>query len=60
MNQIKEFRNKKRLSQIELAKIMKVNQSTIANWERDYRTPSIRQAIKLADVLETTVESLYK
>lgn len=60
MNKIKDFRKKKQLSQIELAKIMKVKQSTIANWERDFRKPNIVQAINLAEVLETTVESLYK
>lgn len=60
MNKIKDFRNKKQLSQTELAKIMKVKQSTIANWERDFRKPNIIQAIKLAEILETTVESLYK
>ena len=60
MNKIKEFRNKKRISQINLAKIMNVNQSTIANWESEYRNPNIRQAIRLAELLDTSVESLYK
>ena len=60
MNRIQEFRKKKKISQSDIAKIMKVKQSTIANWESEYRNPNIRQAIKLANILDTTVESLYK
>lgn len=60
MNNIKEFRKKLKLSQSDIAKKMEVNQSTIANWERGFRNPNVKQAIKLAEILETTVESLYK
>ena len=60
MNRIKEFRKKKKLSQSDIAKIMNVRQSTIANWESEYRNPNVKQAIKLANALGTTVESLYK
>lgn len=60
MNQIRIFRKKKKISQKELALIMKVNQNTISQWENDMRQPKIKQAIMLAKVLETTVEELYK
>ncbi len=60
MNKIKEFREKKKLSQEDMAKLVKVKQNTISQWENDIRTPNIRQAIEIANVLETTVESLYK
>lgn len=60
MNQIRIFRKKKKISQKELALIMKVNQNTISQWENDMRQPKIKQAIILAEVLETTVEELYK
>lgn len=60
MSNIKKFRKDKKISQIDLAKIMKVNQSTISQWENDTRTPNVKQAVKLAKILETTVESLYK
>lgn len=60
MNNIKKFRKKLKLSQSDIAKLLKVNQSTVANWESEIRYPKIRQAIKLAEILETTVESLYK
>lgn len=60
MNRIKEFRKKKNLSQSDISKIMRVGQSTVANWESEYRNPSVRRAIQLANILDTTVESLYK
>ena len=60
MNQIKTFRKRKKISQKELANIMKVKQNTISQWENDIRKPNVQQAIKLAETLETTVEGLYK
>ncbi len=60
MNNIKKFRKKLNLSQSDIAKIMKVKQNTISQWENDTRMPNIKQAMKLAEILKTTVESLYK
>ncbi len=60
MNRIKEFRKKKNLSQSDIAKNMKVKQNTISQWENEIRIPNVKQGIKLAEILETTVESLYK
>lgn len=60
MNKIKEFRKKKKLSQSDIAKIMKVKQNTISQWELDRTLPNVKNAIELAEILETTVEQLYK
>lgn len=60
INHIKEFRKKKNLSQSDISKILEIKQNTFSQWENDIRTPNVKQAIKLADILETTVESLYK
>ena len=60
MNRIKEFRNKKNLSQTDLAKLMKIKQNTISQWEAEKRIPNVFQVLRLASILETTVESLYK
>ena len=60
MNNIKKFRKKKQLSQSDIAKLMKVKQNTISQWENDARIPNVKQAIKLAKILETIVENLYK
>ena len=60
MNRIKEFRRKKKLSQTDIAKLMNIKQNTFSQWETDKRTPNVKQGIELAEILETTVESLYK
>ena len=60
MNKIKEFRKNKKISQVDIANIMKVKQNTISQWENETRIPNVKQAIKLAEILETTVEYLYK
>ncbi len=60
MNKIKKFRIKNNLSQSDIANIMGIKQNTLSQWETEDRTPNIKQAIKLARILETTVEELYK
>lgn len=60
MNKIKEFRKKKKISQSDIAKIMKIKQNTVSQWETGKRNPNVIDAIKLANILGTTVESLYK
>lgn len=60
VNKIKEFRKKKKLSQTDIAQLMNIKQNTFSQWETDIRKPNVIQAIKMAEILETTVESLYK
>ena len=60
MNSIKKIRKRKQLSQCDLARLMNIKQNTISQWENDIRIPNVRQALRLAEILETTVESLYK
>jgi len=60
MNRIKEFREKKNLSQNDIAKMMEIKQNTFSQWENDKRIPNVKQGIKLAEILETIVENLYK
>ena len=60
MNRIREFRKKQKLSQSDIAKIIKVKQNTISQWELDRTLPNVKQAIKLANILGTTVDKLYK
>ena len=60
MNRIKDFRKKKKLKQSDIANLIGVKQTTISEWENDKKMPNIKKAIKLARILETTVEDLYK
>lgn len=45
MNRIKEYRQKKKLSQSDIAKIIGVKQNTISQWESETRIPNIKQGI---------------
>lgn len=60
MNKIKFFREKNKLSQKDISEKLRVKQNTISDWEREYRMPSLKKAIELAKILNTTVEELYK
>lgn len=55
---IKEFRNKYKYTQTELAEKVGVTKSTIAAYENDSRTPSYDVLIKLANVFRVKVDSL--
>lgn len=55
---LKELRLKKRLTQTELGKKLGVKQSTFTNWENGKREPNFETLIKLADLLEVSVDFL--
>ena len=55
---IKEFREKKGITQSELAKRVGVTQSAVAKWETGGFTPSTSTLFALADVLGCTVDKL--
>lgn len=60
MNRIKEFRKKQKMSQSDISKMLGIKQNTLSQWETGKRVPNALQALKLAEILETTVEDLYK
>jgi transcriptional regulator with XRE-family HTH domain len=39
---LKKLREEKRISQVELAKVFKISQGTIGNWETGKRIPNIK------------------
>lgn len=53
---LKEFREKKGLSQTELANRVGLKQTTISQYESGSRTPNLSMAKKLADVLEISLD----
>jgi transcriptional regulator with XRE-family HTH domain len=53
-----ECRKAKGLSQKELAKLLNTSHSVIGKYEREEMTPSIEAAVKLANLLDTTVAYL--
>lgn len=59
MAKLKEIRESKGLTQQKLADLVGVHIRYIAFLESGDRTPSLKVAYKLADVLETSVESIF-
>lgn len=59
MEAIKCLREKKGLSQDELAKILRVDRSTVAKWETKGIYPRGEKVLEIADVFNCTVDTLY-
>ncbi len=60
INRIKENRKIKGYRQEDLAKALKVSRQTIIAIERNRYNPSLELAMKLARVLDTTIEELFE
>lgn len=58
MNRIKSLRQKRGLSQQELAKLLFVNQTAVSQWERGSTNPSTDTAIALANFFDVSVDFL--
>ena len=56
---LKELRLKKGLTQTELGEKVGVKQNTFTNWENGKREPSFENLIKLADLLEVSLDWLF-
>lgn len=59
MNKVKEFRKKRQLTQIELARNIGVARQTINLIENDKYNPSLSLCIALAKELETDLNTLF-
>lgn len=60
MINIRNYRSKLNLTQKELAKILKVSQSTIGMWENGERKPDIIMLKKLAEIFGCTADALLE
>ena len=58
-NKIKEFRKEKRMKQITLAHKVGVFQSEISEIETGKRKPSVYLALKIAGILEKSIDELF-
>lgn len=56
---LKELRLKKGLTQTELGEKVGVKQNTFTNWENGKRELSFENLIKLADLLEVSLDWLF-
>ena len=59
-NRLKELRARDGLNQSELAKRAQVSRQTISLLERGEYTPSVVIAIRIAQIFEETVESVFR
>ena len=55
---IREIRIAKKISQVELAKILGVTKQSVSNWENDNIQPSVEMLSKIADALNVTADYL--
>ena len=58
-NQVRRTRRMMELTQADLAKQIEVSRQTVVSIEGGDYAPSVYLALRLADVLETTVEALF-
>ena len=58
-NRIREFRKKRGLRQIDLARLVGIFQSELSEIERGIRKPSVYLAKKIAKVLGASLDDLF-
>ena len=56
--QIRELRNIRRISQIQLANKLGVTKQSVSNWENDNILPSIEMLVKIANFFEVSTDYL--
>lgn len=56
--QIHDLRINRKMSQVELAKILGVSKQSVSNWENDNIQPSIEMLVKLAKVFSVSTDYL--
>lgn len=57
-DKIREIRLAKKMSQVELAKILDVTKQSVSNWENENIQPSIEMLSKIATVLSVSTDFL--
>ena len=58
MSTFKELRKEKRLTQVELAQRLGIDQTTVSKWELDKALPDTQMLIKLADFFDVSIDYL--
>jgi len=56
---LKKLRRKKRLRQIDIAKILNVSRNQVNHWENNYRTVPLQVLVKIAEACELSRERIY-
>lgn len=56
--QLKKFRQERHLSQDELAKDLFISRQAISKWENAEATPDLEHTVKLAEILQVSLDEL--
>jgi bacteriophage CI repressor helix-turn-helix domain len=56
---LREVRKSKKITQIELANMLGISQKSYSHWENNKTFPSFENLIKLADLLEVSLDWLF-
>jgi transcriptional regulator with XRE-family HTH domain len=59
-NRLKDLRNSKKLTTEKMAKILKIEESSIINWEEGRENPSIEELIILSTYFNVTIDYIVK
>lgn len=59
-SKLKMFRKQRGFTQEEIAEKIGVSRQAVAKWERGETMPDIESCVKLADIYETTVDTLVR
>lgn len=57
---LRELRKEKHLTQCQLAKKVKVDQTAISQWERGITKPSLNNLLLLSEILDCDIDKLIK
>ncbi len=60
MYPIAQLRKGKKISQVELAKMLNVTQGAISQWENGDSNPAINKLPQIANVLGCTIDQLFQ
>lgn len=58
MNKFKDLRIKQKLTQVELAKLLNLNQTTVGKWENDKAFPDYQSLINLSKLYNVSTDYL--
>lgn len=58
-NRLREFRKNQGMTQMQIADVLRWQQSLVSQYERGVHTPSLHNALRLARALGTTVEAIF-
>ena len=59
-DKLKEVRKSKKITQEQLAEKLDISRSKVSSWETNRRDMNITEAIKLADIYEISLDSLFE